>query len=68
MGSYGTIDNDTGEFVTEGTIYDLECSVEFDQNGEALQPQVQEHGDGELILKLWGVTAKITKASPGPEA
>jgi hypothetical protein len=65
VGSYGTIDNETGEFVTEGNIYhDREFSVEFDHNDEELQPQVQEHGDDELILKSWGVTAKTTKASP----
>jgi hypothetical protein len=69
VGDYGLIDKETGEFRAEGNIYNeslqerFRSKFDFDLKIEALQPQVQEHGDDEFIAKSWGVTTRTVKAS-----
>ena len=64
MGDYGTIDRETGEFMTEGNIYNQDCnSFNFDINDEALKPRVQEHGDDNLVIRSQGVIARTSNVS-----
>ena len=51
MGSYGTIDKETGEFQSEGNIYD-----EFDADGSDRIPQPEEHEHtDDFIVSSWDV-------------
>ncbi|KAJ8586625.1 hypothetical protein M405DRAFT_864435 [Rhizopogon salebrosus TDB-379] len=66
VGDYGLIDKETGEFQAQGNIYNeslqerFRSKFNFDLKIEALQPQVQEHGDEEFIAKSWGVTIGLS--------
>jgi hypothetical protein len=66
VGDYGLIDKETGEFQAQGNIYNeslqerFRSTFNFDLKIEALQPQVQEHGDEEFIAKSWGVTIGLS--------
>jgi len=57
VGSYGTIDKETGEFQSEGSIYDEEAKFDFGGSDRIPQPEEHEHTD-DLIVSSWDVTYK----------
>ena len=59
MGSYGTIDKETGEFLAEGNIYNDKADFEFDRGDMTLKPQEQPHADDTFIVNSWGVSSKV---------
>ena len=59
MGSYGTIDKETGEFLAEGNIYNDGAKFDFDRSDKTLQPKEHDHADDKFIVNSWGVSSKV---------
>jgi len=57
VGSYGTIDKETGEFQSEGNIYDEEAKFDVDGSDRIPQPEEHEHTD-DLIVSSWDVMCR----------
>ncbi|KAG1807101.1 uncharacterized protein BJ212DRAFT_1387950 [Suillus subaureus] len=62
VGDYGIINNETGEFDWEGSLYTTTSRIGIDMKDPALCP-TEQGGDDKYIVKSWGVTTKELNVS-----